>query len=67
MHAVTQQADGEDSRDGAFYVFTASTSECFETLELCINDKTVNVIVDSGRCITRHKSYGGYLLNTWHT
>ena len=48
VHAVTQQADGEDSRDDAFYVFTASTSECFETLELCINDKIVNVIVDSG-------------------
>ena len=48
VHAVTQQADGEDSRDNAFYVFTASTSECFETLELCINDKIVNVIVDSG-------------------
>lgn len=48
MHAVTQQADGEDSRDDAFYVFTASASECFETLELCINDKIVNVIVDSG-------------------
>ena len=48
MHAVTQQADGEDSRDDAFYMFTASTSECFETLELCINDKIVHVIVDSG-------------------
>ena len=48
VHAVTQQGDGEDSRDDAFYLFTASTSECFETLGLCISDKIVNVIVDSG-------------------
>ena len=48
VHAVTQQADGEDSEDDAFYVFTTSSSEGLETLELCINDKIVNVIVDSG-------------------
>ena len=48
MHAVTQQAEGEESEDDAFYVFTASTSEGLGILELCINDKIINVIVDSG-------------------
>ena len=48
MHAVTQQAAEEESEDDAFYVFAASTSEGLETFELCINDKIVNVIVDSG-------------------
>ena len=48
VHAVSQQADGEESEDDAFYVFTASTSEALETLELRINDKIVDVIVDSG-------------------
>ena len=48
VHAVTQQADGKESEDDAFYVFTATTSEALETLELCINDKIINVIVDSG-------------------
>ena len=48
VHAVTQQADGEESEDDAFYVFTATTSEALETLELRINDKIINVIVDSG-------------------
>ena len=32
-------------------MFTATTSNSLETLELCINDKITNVIVDSGaRC-----------------
>ena len=48
MYAVIQQADGEDSEDDAVYVFTASTSEGLETLELRINDKIFNIIVDSG-------------------
>ena len=48
VHAVTQPADGEESEDDTFYVFTASTSEALETLELRINDKVINVIVDSG-------------------
>ena len=48
VHAVSQQADGEESEDDAFYVFTASTSEALETLALRINDKIVDVIVDSG-------------------
>ena len=48
VHAVSQQADGEESEDDAFYVFTASKSEALETLELRINDKIVDVIVDSG-------------------
>ena len=47
-NAVTQQADGKESEDDAFYVFTATTSEALETLELRINDKIINVIVDSG-------------------
>ena len=29
-------------------MFTASTSEALESLELRINDKVINVIVDSG-------------------
>jgi len=48
VHAVSHQAKGEESGDDAFYVFTASTSEGLETLELCRNDKLINVIVDSG-------------------
>lgn len=40
--------DGEESEDDAFYVFTTSTHEALETLELRINDKVVNVVVDSG-------------------
>ena len=38
VHAVTQQADDEESDDDAFYAFTASTSKALETLELRIND-----------------------------
>ena len=48
VHAVTQQADGEESEDDAFYVFTVSTNEALERLELRINDKIIDVIVDSG-------------------
>ena len=48
VHAVTQQADDKESEDDAFYVFTATTSEALETLELHLNDKIINVIVDSG-------------------
>ena len=48
VHAVTHKADGKESEDDAFYVFTASTGENLDTLELRINDKMINVIVDSG-------------------
>ena len=40
--------DGAESEDDAFYVFTASTSEGLETLELRLNDKIIDIIVDSG-------------------
>ena len=51
MHAVTQQADGEDLRDDEFYVFTVLTSKALETLELRKNGKIIQVIVDLGaRC-----------------
>ena len=40
--------DGVESEDDAFYVFTVSTSEGLETLELRLNDKIINIIVDSG-------------------
>ena len=36
------------SQDDAFYVFTTSSGEALETLELRINDKIIDVIVDSG-------------------
>lgn len=48
MQAVTQHQYPDEPADDGFYVFTASTSEGLETLELYINDKLVNVIVDSG-------------------
>ena len=48
VQAVTQQQDTENVEDDAFYVFTATTGEGLETLELRINNKLVNVIVDSG-------------------
>ena len=48
VHAVTHKAGGKESEDDAFYVFTASTGENLDTLELRINDKMINVIVDSG-------------------
>ena len=40
--------DGAESEDDAFYLFTASTSEGLETLELRLNEKITNIIVDSG-------------------
>ena len=50
VQAVTQQQDCGEAEDEAdvFYVFSASTSEGLETLELCINDTLTSVIVDSG-------------------
>ena len=48
VQAVTQQQDTENVEDDAFYVFTATTGEGLESLELRINNKLVNVIVDSG-------------------
>ena len=50
VQAVIQQQDCGEAEDEAdvFYVFSASTSEGLETLELCINDKLTTVIVDSG-------------------
>ena len=48
VQAVTQQQDTENVEDDAFYVFTATIGEGLETLELRINNKLVNVIVDSG-------------------
>ena len=48
VHVVSQQADGEESEDDAFYVFTASSSETLETFELRINDKIIDVNVDLG-------------------
>lgn len=40
--------DGEELEDDVFYVFMVIISEVFEILELCINDKIINVIVDLG-------------------
>ena len=48
VHAVIHKADGKESEDDAFYVFTVSSGEKLESLELRINDKIINVIVDSG-------------------
>jgi len=50
VHAVTQQADGEESEDDAFYVFTTSTSEGLGTLELRTNDKITNAVDSGARC-----------------
>ena len=48
VQALTQQQDTENVEDDAFYVFTATTGEGLESLELRINNKLVDVIVDSG-------------------
>ena len=48
VQAVTQQQATHNVEDDAFYVFTATTAEGLESLELRINNKLVNVIVDSG-------------------
>ena len=48
VQAVTQQQATQNVEDDAFYVFTATTAEGLGSLELRINNKLVNVIVDSG-------------------
>ena len=42
--------DGAESEDDAFYVFTASTSEGLETLELRLNDKIINIVYSGASC-----------------
>ena len=48
VEAIAQLPDFGEAEDDVFYVFSASTSEGPETLELCINNKLTSVIIDSG-------------------
>ena len=48
VHAIAQQYPYDERQDDSFYVFETSVGEGLETAELYINDKSTDVIIDSG-------------------